>query len=885
MRTVISRLTAFFRRAPLDRELDDEVQFHLEMLTQQYVRQGMTSAEARARALRVFGGVVQMKETYRDQRGLPFVETLGQDVRYAARTFGRAPGFVFAALVTLALGIGANSAIFSVVNAVLLKPLPYPEPERIVGVGRLMRGSSEPQERLTGLQYLFYRDHLDSVEALTAWYGIGFNLATDDGAEYVLGRAVSKEYFSVFASRTLYGSTFTSEHDTVGGPPAVVLSHGLWQRRFGGDPNVIGTTILLAEEPYTVLGVLPREYRSMSVSPVDVYIPLRPRAGGRGGGFNYQTAGRLKNGITLAQANSDARRAFDAFRREHPEAVRDSDTGMAFVSYHDSLTRGARPALLLMVAAVGTLLLIATANTASLLLTRATGRGREIAVRAALGANRGRIVRQLLTESVLLSFAGGAVGLLLAYWSVPAMLALLPANFPIYREVRVDPTVLLATFVLSAATGLLFGLAPAISVSRHDLAEAFKEDATRTTSSRRSAWARKILVVGEVALCMLLLVSAGLLLQTVMRMRAIDPGFDVRGVMTARMSLHGERYSPPAALNAYVQQGLLRLRRLPGVESAALVNGVPIERGLNLNVTIPDGPLQGNERVENALTDWRFATLDYFRTMGIPVLEGRGFDTRDSSGSPRVAVVNEEFVRQFFRGQSPIGHRAIVLTADPALEIVGVVQDVREAGLVGPQLPVIYVPITQVSEPAAHLSHSYFPVSWVVRARNVGPQMIDAIRLELRALDPQQPVSSFKTMEEVKGAQFEGERFQMVLLLTLAIVGLMLASAGIYGLVSYAVTQRTREFGIRVALGARPGHLLRGIVLEGVSLALAGVVLGVIVSAAGLRALQAFLFGVRSTDPLTFLVVGAILVVIAALASLIPAWRAVRLNPVTALRE
>jgi putative ABC transport system permease protein len=431
----------------------------------------------------------------------------------------------------------------------------------------------------------------------------------------------------------------------------------------------------------------------------------------------------------------------------------------------------------------------------------------------------------------------------------------------------------------------VFGLAPAMSVSRHDLVEAFKEDATRTTSSRRSGWARKTLVVGEVALCMLLLVSAGLLLRTVIKMKAIDPGFDVRGVMTARMSLHGERYSPPAALNAYVQQGLERLRRLPGVESVALVNGVPIERGLNLNVTIPDGPLQGSERVENAVTDWRFATLDYFQTMGIPVLKGRGFDERDSPGSPRVAVVNEEFVRQFFRGQNPIGHRAIVLTADPAMEIIGVVQDVREAGLVGPQVPVIYVPITQVSEPAAHVSNSYFPVSWVIRAQNVGPRLTDAIRQELRAIDPQQPVSAFKTMEEVKGAQFQGERFQMALLLLLATVGLMLASAGIYGLVSYAVTQRTREFGIRMALGARPGHILRRIVLEGMVLALAGVALGVVASAAGVRALQAFLFGVSASDPFTFVVVGTILMCVAALASFIPALRAVRLNPVVALRE
>lgn len=826
-----------------------------------------------------------MKESYRDQRSLPVIEMFLQDARYGVRSLSRTPGFTLAALLTLALGIGANSAIFSVVNAVLLRPLPYAEPERIAGFGRVVRGAAVPQGNMTGRQYLFYRDHLRSVDALAAWHAVGYNLATADGGEYVLGRAVSKEYFSVFAGRPLHGSTFTAEHDVAGGPSVVVLGHEVWQRQFAGNPGVIGTTIRLADKPYTVIGVMPRDYVAMATTPIDVYVPLRPSTSGPGSGFNYSVAGRLAPGVTLEQANAEAHAAFGAFKETYPGSVREWELGMAFTPYQDTLSRSARPALLLMLSAVGTLLLIACANTASLLLARATGRGREIAVRAALGASRPRIVRQLLTESVILALSGASIGLALAYWTVPTLLALLPPSFPIYQEVRVDATVLLVTLAIGVATGLVFGLAPAVSLSRHDLVEAFKDDATRTTSSRRSAWARQSLVVAEVALCMLLLVGAGLLLQTFLKMRAIDPGFDVRGVMTARMSLQGERYGTSEAFNRFVEQGLERLRRIPGVQSAALVNGVPIERGLNLNVTIPDGPLQGDEKVENAVTDWRFATTDYFRTMGIQIVSGRPFDERDHPGSPRVAVVNEEFVRRFFRGQSPLGHRMTVLDDDPPIEVIGVARDAREAGLVGPMVPLMYIPIVQASDTALKISNSYFPVSWVVKSSTTGGRLIEAIRQEMRALDPQQPISRFRSMEEIKGAQFQAERFQMTLLVILAGIGLMLAAAGIYGLISYAVSQRTREFGIRMALGARPGSILRSIVGRGALLALTGVLLGIAAAAVGTRALQTFLFGVSTTDPLTFAAVGSLLILVAVAASIVPALRAVRLNPVTALRE
>jgi predicted permease len=370
-----------------------------------------------------------------------------------------------------------------------------------------------------------------------------------------------------------------------------------------------------------------------------------------------------------------------------------------------------------------------------------------------------------------------------------------------------------------------------------------------------------------------------------MKLRAVDPGFDIRGVMTARMSLQGERYASREAFNRLVEDGLQRLRRIPGVQAAALVNGVPIERGLNLNVTIPDGPLQGDEFVENASVDWRFASSTFFQTMGIPIVRGRAFDDRDTAGAPHVAVVNEAFVRKFFRGQNPLRHRMIVLEEDPPMEIVGVAQDVREAGLVGPAVALMYVPVAQTSGEALAISNSYFPVSWVVRSSTAGPQLMNGIREEMHALDPGQPISRFRSMEEIKAAQFQAERFQMTLLVLLAGIGLLLAAAGIYGLIAYSVSQRTREFGIRIALGARPAGILRSIVAQGALLALTGVVIGIATAVAGARMIQSFLFDVSTKDPLTFAAVGGLLILVAVVASLVPALRAVRLNPVAALRE
>jgi putative ABC transport system permease protein len=810
------------------------------------------------------------------------LETFLQDARYALRTLARAPGFTVAALATIALGIGANTAIFSVVHAVLLRPLPYPEPDRIVELVRRHEGYQGVGQ--TGRRYLFFREHAD-VQSIAAWRGpTGVNLAAGDAAEFVDALHVSKEYFETFAVRPALGTSFSVEHDLAGGPDAVVLGHGLWQRVFGGNPAVLGSSVLLGERPHVVIGVMPQSF--VSVPPADLYTPLRPSTSGPGGGFNYRVAARLRPGTPLEQLNAQAAGVWQGMKDTFPKTILRNELPSTFEPLQTSLTSDVRSGLLTILGAVGLLLLIACANTANLLLARASGRGREIAVRSALGAARSRVVRQLLTESVLLSIAGACLGVALAYWALPVLLAVTPSWLVVYQDVRIDATVLLIALSAAVITGVLFGLAPALGLSRTDLIEAFKDDGTRSVGAARSAWLRGTLVVAEVALCMVLLVSAGLLIQTFVKMRGVDPGFDPRGVVTARMSLLGDRYASREVYTRLFEEGIERLRRIPGVREAAVVNSVPIATGLNLNADILDVlDSDGNMRFQNVLTDWRYASTEYFTAMGIPIVAGRGFEPGDRAGAPPVAVVNESFARRYFKGTHTLGQRIRVFDSDGAITIVGVAKDVREQGLVRQIPSLMYVPVWQANPQGVRTAHLYFQMNWVVRADMAGASLEREMREVLRSLDPNQPVSSFQTMEDIKSEAAATERFHMTLVAVFAGIGLLLATAGVYGVVSYSVAQRTREFGIRLALGATHGKILGSVLRSGVLLAAIGVVVGLAGSVASSRILARFVWGVSPLDPVTLGGVGAILVIVATLASLMPALRAMRLNAVSALRE
>jgi predicted permease len=807
------------------------------------------------------------------------LESVLQDLRYGVRVLMRAPGFTLAALVTLALGIGANTALFSVVDAVLLRPLPYPEPERLVELVR--RSAGDLSDRHTGRRYLFFRDHLRSVEAISARRDpTGFNLAMGDTAAYVSAMPVSTEYFTVLGVAPLVGSTFGAEHDREGGPLAAVLSHALWRQRFNSDPGAVGRTLSLGGTDYTIAGVMPSSFTT--IPRVDLFIPLRPSTAGPGGGYNYHVIARLTSGTTIGQANADAASVWNALRAEFPVQIREAEIASTLEAYQQSVSRDSRSLLLMIWGAVALVLLIACANTASLLLARATARGREIAVRSALGAGRGRVVRQLLTESVLLSLAGAALGVAVAYAVLPVLVTVLPSIIDIPQEVVIDRRVLLATFAIAVSTGILFGLAPAASLARADLATAFRSDGMRTMRSSRSPILRSALVIGEIALCMVLLVGAGLLLQTVIRLRAVDPGFDPRGVVRARMSLQGNRYAAKADVNRFFEQGIERLRAIPGVRGAAVVNGVPIERGLNLVVEVLDGPTPAQKPNQ---VDWRYASADYFAVMGIPLVAGRAFTEGDRAGAPPVAIVNEAFVRRYLKGTTGLGHHIRVYDSDGSIEIVGVARDVREGGLKFRIPPLMYVPVTQANEAGIRTSHTYFPMSWVVRTNEGVPNLEANMRDAIRAVDPRQPFSSFATMNEVKANAFANERRQMSLLGSLAVIGLLLAAAGIYGLIAYTVAQRTREIGLRVALGATRGRILRSIVWNGALTASIGVAIGLAGSLALSTTLEGLVWGVSTMHVPTLAAVSALLLAVSIFATLVPAIRAVRLNPVAALRD
>ncbi|HVJ26556.1 MAG TPA: ABC transporter permease, partial [Vicinamibacterales bacterium] len=814
--------------------------------------------------------------SYRDQRGMPSIETFLQDARYSVRSFLRTPGFTAAALITLALGIGANSAIFSVVNAVLLQPLPYSEPDRMVQMYRSNNGLWAGQN---AKRFTFFKEHMQSFEALAASRRTAFNVVSRDTAEYVEALAVSHDYFRVFGGSPLYGRIFEQKEDLPNGPDVAILGHSLWRRMFASNPAIVGNTVTLADRTFTIVGVMPDGFDSMRES--QIYVPLRPGPNGPGSGFNYAVAGRLRPGVTIAQANAEAESIFAAYKAANPTANFGTETATSFLSYQEGLARPVKPALLIMLITVGMLLLIACANTASLLLARASGRGREISVRAALGAARSRIVRQLMTESVLLFLAGGLLGVGIAYWAVPALLAMTPAGYLPPQQVAVDGRVLLATLALSVITGILFGLAPALSLSRHDLVEAFKEDGTRTTAGRRSRGLRQALVIAEIALCLLMLVGAGLVIQTFIKLRAVDPGFNADNVLTARMSLQGPRFSTSESINRFYALGLDRIRQIPGVESASVVNAIPLEFGLNMNFDFVDT----KDVVETELMDWRYASPDYFETLGVEIVAGRGLLPSDRPGTPRVTVISEAFASRYFKDSNPLGRQITVFSADGPIEIVGVVKDLREHGLAGPIPPVMYVPVAQASDAEIRTSHTYFQSHWVVRASNITPDLTRRIREELRALDPRQPVTSIRSMNENKARAMATETFQATLLTAFATVGLLLAAAGIYGLIAYSVAQRTREFGIRLALGATRGRILLGVLRQAGLLAVAGIAAGILAALVLRRTLQSFVIDLATIDLVTVAVVAALLLVVALLASIVPAVRAVRLNPVAALRE
>ena len=814
--------------------------------------------------------------------------TLATDLKHSLRLLRQSPGFTATAVSVLALGIGANTAIFSVINTVLLQPLPYPQPSRIVVLMNTSPQGTFPAASVP--KYNVWRRQTQVLEDIAAYDtgGPGLNVSGGDRPEQLKGIHVSHEFFRLFGAQTVLGRTFTAEEDRPRGGQLVVLSNGLWQRRFGSDPAIVGKGLSLGGESYTILGVLAPNFSFDP--PADLYLPFQADPNSTNQGHYFRVAARLKAGVTLSAANAALSLAGEEFKRLYPGALGPNNS-FGVVSMQELVVRNVRRALYVLLGAVACVLLIACANVANLLLARATSRSREIAIRSAIGAGRGRIVRQLLTESLLLSGIGGLLGIAIGVLGVRALLAGNPGDIPRIgpdgAAISLDWTVLGFTLLLSIITGLLFGLAPALHASRADLSATLKESASRSGSGLRQNKARGLLVIAEMALAMVLLAGAGLLIRTFAGLQSVVPGFDAHNVITMETSLTGTRFDHSAAISEVARQVLERVHAIPGVEAAAASSYLPLDSGLGLGFVIVGRPLTNGPAHGGAA--WNYVTWRFFDVFKIPIVRGRGFTERDEAGSPPVVLINEAMARQYWKNDNPIGHRLIIgggMGPDftqPPREIVGIVGDTRDGGLNNDPFPATFVPLSQVSDPYMALNNRFMPLCWLVRTRVAPFSLAPPIQRAFQdAADL--PVAHVRSMDQIVVHSTADTRFNTLLLGIFATLALLLAAIGLYGLMAYSVAQRTVEFGIRLALGADSPRLRNMVVRQAMVLAAVGIVVGIAAAYGLTRLMATLLFNVKPTDPAVFSTVAVVLGAVAFLASYIPARRALRVDPVVALR-
>ena len=802
------------------------------------------------------------------------METLWQDMRYGTRTLVKSPGFCAVAVVMLGLGIGANTAIFSVMYGVLMRPLPYPNSERIVQLAEMdlnKRIYDEMDVTYPELGYL--EQHHGPFAAMAGMTEEGMTVIAGNRAEHVNALRVSPEYFRVFGARPLVGRTIIPEDDRETGSNVAVLSYGLWQREFGGDAAAVGRTATIDGAPYTIIGVMPRDFAA--IPAVEVWTTLAPIAHTVGNGENIAVVARLAPNVSLKQASAAMEATNEEFRHLFPQSL-GKGSGLTLFRMQDIVMHDVKAPILVLFGAVGLVLLIACANVANMMLGRAATRSREMAVRAALGASSGRLVRQLLTESALLGVAGGAVGTVLAAWGLEGLLSLMPEGLLHAAEIRMDLRALAFTIAVSLLTGLLFGLAPAFHISRANLNEPLKEAAGRAASGRRGAGMRNALAAGEVALSLILLVGAMLLLRTFRNLMTNAPGFDPRRVLSVEIWLNGTRYDTTEKIDAYSRGLAGRLAAQPGVQATAVVEaGLPLERGGNNEVRL-DG-----QRVM-ASVDYRSVTPDYFRTLGIPLEGGRVFTDADGIGGEPVAIVNASFARRFTGGE-PLGHAVSEGSRDNR-RVVGVVGDVRSfVGL--PAAPTVFIPVAQTPYGLFRVFEGWYPTHVLVRTAGNPLALGTTVEQTLQKVDPAVPVGRIRSMEQVLSATLALQEFLMVLVSVFAGLAIALAMIGVYSVMSYLVAQQRREIGIRLALGARPGDIRRRVLGRGMLLTAAGAAAGIGGALALTGVMGSLLFGVQASDPLTYGAVVAGLAAAAALACAVPASRAARVDPLVALRN
>jgi predicted permease len=871
------RIAGLFNRGPSDRDLAEEIQAHLDMHAADYERAGLSPAEARRQARIAFGGVESIKEQYRDRRGIPLIDTTVQDVRYALRGFRRTPAFAAAALVVLALGIGANAAIFTVVNAVLLKPLPYHDPERLAMVWHVPPQASFPgltRFAVSAANYLDWQRQQHVFERMAIQHFRSYTFTGGGQPEQLRAEGVSAGFFEVLGVPPLAGRWFLPEEDQPGRGHVVILSHRLWQSRFGGDPAIVGRTLLLDGTPHTVVGVMDATFTFPDWA--ELWTPLAWTAKERAvrGEHSCTVVARLAPGVDLRQAQAEMNAISRRLERQYPED--NKGWGAVVVPLRDDLVGDLRPSLLVLLGAVALVLLIACANVANLVLARTLARRRELAVRLALGAGPRRIVRQVLTETAVLGVVGGALGFLVAGAGVGLVTAFFDDRLPQAIPIRTDGGVLAFTAIVSVFTGLAAGIVPALRLSRASVIDAIKEGGSRSDTDAAGTRVRSVLVVVEVALSLVLLIGAGLTIRSLWRLSDVDSGLDPRNVLTAWLALPEQRYTQPQRV-AFFDALLARVRALPGIESAGLITNLPLSgNGNSWPVAIvgrPEVPMSEQPQVQGNVI-----TPGYLRSLRIPIVRGRDFTDADRGNGPAVVLVSESMARWLWPGEDPIGQRLTTAFFPEAVrEVVGIVKDVKENGLTEGGTASMYFPHAQLPTFFAAIvvrTHTSLPAA-------LGPALVAAVH----DLDPDQPVADLMPMETVVARSTSDRRFTMLLLAAFAGLALVLAAVGIYSVLAYAVRRRVREIGIRLALGADRRGVVRMVISDALHPTIVGLALGLAGAIAVRRVMASLLFGIGPGDPLTFAAVSTLLVVVALVSSALPAYRAAQVDPIVTLRE
>jgi putative ABC transport system permease protein len=873
-----------FRPGRPQSDFDAEIDAHLRLEADRLREQGLSPEDAEAAAHRVFGNVTAVRERYYEAGRRLFWDRLVQDVRFAARLLARSPLLTGAIVATLALGIGATSAVFSLVHAVVLRPLAFERPEELVQLYESGPRSGGEADWVAMPNFRDWRAGSHVFREMAAYRYALLALTGREGPESTLGIETTNRLFAVLGTPPFLGRTFAAGEDAPGRPPVAVLSHELWQRRYGSDPGVIGRSVMVDGVGYTVVGVMPPSFRfpttipGDAVAPIDLWIPLRPADDlDDRGSHNFWAVARLAEGTTLETARAAMATIAANLGRTYPGS--NQDLGVTVKRLQDHVSGNVRPALLMMLGAVGLVLLLTSANVATLLLSRAEARRCEMAVRHALGASRGRLLRQTLTESLLLAAAGAVAGLGVAHAGARLLVRFGPASIPRLEQTSIDAAVLLFTAAVSAGAGILFGMAPALLGTRASVQRALHEAGTRMSTGAGGRIARQALVTGQVALAVMLLIGAGLLVRSFLRVAGLDPGFRAPRVVFGIISLAPTRYAEPAKQAAFFEEALRAVESLPGVVSAGVTNSLPLtginDQGSVLVEGLPapapgeDGPQANRPHVSDR----------YFDTLGIRLLEGRGFDARDRAGAPPVAVVSALAAHTFWPGGSPVGKRVAAdwTAAGPVWrQVVGVVERTRHFGLEAPLKAEVYVPAAQSPSPF---------MSLVVRAAGEPAALLPDIRAAIGRVDPEQSAFGFRTMEELIEGSGAKRRFQMALVAAFALLAVVLAAIGVYGVMAHGVAQRHREIGVRLALGARPQDVVSLVLRSGLALTVGGTVVGLAGAMALSRALAGLLFGVSALDPATYAGVAALLLLVAGVSAYLPSRGAARVDPLVTLRD